>query len=196
MKRVQTLFAVVIMCLVSGTALASSWKLDKAHSQVKFSVAHLVISEVTGVFKDFDVTLTSDKADFSDANVEATIKTYSIDTGNENRDKHLRSDDFLNSEKFPEMKFKSTGVEKTGDDTYKIKGDLTIRDVTKSVLLDTKFRGTIAGMRGNTTAAFKATTTINRFDFGAMWDKTIEAGGLIAGRDVEITLLMEFTKPK
>ena len=188
--------AVFSMCVASGTVQAASWKLDKAHSQVTFSVAHLVISEVTGVFKDFDVTLTADEADFSDVKVEATIKTSSIDTGNQNRDKHLRSDDFLDVEKFPEMKFKSNEIEKTGDDTYKIKGDLTIRDVTKSVVLDTKFKGSIKGMGGNVTAAFKATTTIDRFDFGTKWNKTIETGGLVAGKDVEITLLLEFTKPK
>ena len=195
MKRLQTLFAVIVLCSAIGAAQAAPWKLDKAHSQVKFSVAHLVISEVTGNFRDFDVTLTADKPDFSDAKVDATIKTSSVDTGIENRDKHLRSNDFLNVEKFPEMRFKSTGIEKTGDNTYKITGDLTVRDVTKSVVLDTKFNGTIKGMGGNTTAAFKGTTTINRFDYGVKWDKTIEAGGLIAGKDVEITLLMEFTKP-
>ena len=196
MKRSSALLAAVLLSVAFSTARAASWKMDKNHSQVKFSVAHLVISEVTGVFHDFDVTLTADKADFSDAKVEATIKTSSIDTGNPNRDKHLRSDDFLNAEKFPEIRFKSTGIEKTGDDAYKLKGDLTIRDTTRSVVLDTKFKGTISGMGGNLTAAFKATTTVDRFDYGVHWDRTIEAGGLVAGKDVEITLLMEFTQTK
>ena len=196
MKRSRVFLFLFVVCLAVSISKAASWKMDKAHSQVKFSVAHLVISEVTGVFHDFDVTLTADKPDFSDAQVDATIQTSSIDTGIPNRDKHLRSNDFLNAEKFPLMTFKSTGIEKAGENTYRITGFLTIRDSTKSVVLDTQYTGTVKGLGGNLTAAFKATTTINRFDFGANWNKTIETGGLIAGKDVEITLLMEFTKPQ
>lgn len=196
MRRFIVLLTAVILSATFNTVRAASWKMDKNHSQVKFSVAHLVISEVTGVFHDFDVTLTADKPDFSDAKVEATIKTSSIDTGNPNRDKHLRSDDFLNADKFPEIRFKSTGIEKTADDEYKIRGDLTIRDSTRSVVLDTKFKGTINGMGGTVTSAFKATTTIDRFAYGVHWDRMTEAGGLVAGKDVEITLLMEFTQAK
>ena len=179
-----------------GSAQTGSWKLDKAHSQVTFSVTHMVISEVTGAFREFDITFSSDKEDLTDTKVDAIIKTKSIDTGNERRDNHVRSDEFLNAEKYPEMKFKSNKVEKTGQDTYKITGDLTIRDVTKSVVLETKYKGSIKDPMGNTRIAFKAATTIDRFEFGTTWNKAIETGGLVAGKDIEVTLLMEFTKPK
>jgi polyisoprenoid-binding protein YceI len=186
----------VALSAAMNVVQAQAWKLDKAHSQVKFSVTHMVISEVTGVFKDFDVNFVSASDDFTDATIEAVIKSASIDTGNENRDNHVRSDAFLNAEKFPEMKFKSTKVEKQGENNYKITGDLTIRDVTKSVVLETKYKGRINDMRGNPVVAFKATTTVDRFEFGTTWDKVLEGGGLVAGKDVEITLLMEFRKQK
>ena len=196
MNKIRTLFATVVLCTAMSAAQTATWKLDKSHSQVKFSVAHLVISEVTGVFKDFDVAFVSASDDFTDAAIEATIKTASIDTGNENRDKHVRGDEFLNVEKFPEIKFKSTKVEKNGENNYKVTGDLTIREVMKDVILDMKYKGSIKDMRGNPVVAFKATTTVDRFEFGTTWDKVIEGGGLVAGKDVEITLLMEFRKQK
>ena len=196
MCRMMILLAAAILPATTTAARAAVWKMDKAHSQVKFSVAHLVFSEVTGVFKDVDATMISDKDDFTDGQIEATIKSVSIDTGNEGRDRDVRSDSFLNSERFPELRFKSTKVEKTGDGTYAITGNLTIRDVTRSVVLQTKYNGTITDPWGNTRSAFMATTTIDRFDYGVKWDKTMDTGGLIAGKDVKITLLMEFVKSK
>jgi polyisoprenoid-binding protein YceI len=196
MNRFVMALATIALGAVMSTAQTPTWKLDKSHSQVKFSVTHMVISEVTGVFKEFDVTFSSARNDFTDATIDATIKTASIDTGNENRDKHVRSDEFLNAEKFPEMKFKSTKVQRDGENNYKITGDLTIRDITKSIVLDTEYKGSINDMRGNPVVAFKATTIVDRFEFGTTWDKVIEGGGLVAGRDVEITLLMEFREQK
>jgi polyisoprenoid-binding protein YceI len=196
MNRFVMLLATIALGAAMSSAQTPTWKLDKSHSQVKFSIAHMVISEVTGVFKDFDVNFASASDDFTDATIDATIRTVSIDTGNENRDKHVRSDEFLDAEKFPEMKFKSTKVEKSGENNYKIAGDLTIRDVTKNVILDTKYKGSVKDMRGNPVVAFKATTTIDRFEFGTTWDKIVEGGGLVAGKDVEITLVMEFRKQK
>jgi polyisoprenoid-binding protein YceI len=196
MNRFTTLFVLVAFWATMSVGHAASWKLDKSHSQVTFSVAHLVISEVRGVFKDFDVDFSTASEDFTDATIDATIKTASIDSGIEARDKHLRADDFLNVEKYPDMKFKSTSIEKTGNDAYKIIGDLTIRDVTKRVALDTKYKGSVKDPWGNEKIAFRATTTIDRFEFGTKWNKATETGGLVAGREVEITLLMEFTKQK
>src|SRR5712692_8530598 len=125
MKRV---LPIIIVLALSSTAVISqvTWKADKANSQINFSVSHLVISEVTGRFTDFDVTFVSSKDDFSDATINAVIKTSSINTDNETRDKDLRSDDFLNAEKFPAMTFKSKKIERTGEKTYKITGDLTL----------------------------------------------------------------------
>jgi len=189
------LLLAVSILVAAGTAAAQTvWKTDKSHSNVKFTVTHLVIAEVGGRFTDFDATVTHSKDDLSDMKVEATIKTASINTDNEQRDTHLKSDDFLNAEKYPTITFKSTKVEKTGADTYRITGDLTIRDVTKPVVLDTKYRGVAKDPWGNTKAGFRATTTIDRFDWGVKWNKAIETGGLVAGKDIEITLLFEFAK--
>jgi polyisoprenoid-binding protein YceI len=196
MKR---LFAIALtFAVLAGIsyAQASVWKQDNAHSRVNFSVTHMVISEVTGGFKEFDVTLTQGKDDFSGSSLEATIKTASINTENEMRDKHLRSDDFLNAEKFPAITFKSTSFEKTGENTFKITGDLTIRDVTKPVVLEAKYLGQVADGRGGTKAGFKATGSINRFDYGVKWNKAIEAGGLIVSDKVDLTFLMELQKQK
>ncbi len=195
MKCLVTLFTVA---LVTGplAAQTTTWTLDRSHSQVKFSVSHLVIAEVTGRFTDFDVELQQGADDFSTAKIEATIKTASINTDQEKRDTHLRSDEFLNAEKYPTMTFKSTSIEKTGDRTYKVLGDLTIRDVTKPVVLDTRFNGTVVDPWGNTKAGFKARTTINRFDYGVLWRNAMSDGGLVAGKNVEITLLVEFAKNK
>jgi polyisoprenoid-binding protein YceI len=187
---------VVLFVLIAGTVLASAqsnWNLDKAHSSITFTVRHMVISSVTGSFKDYTITLKSDKDDFSDAQVESTIKVASINTENTMRDNHLKSDDFFNAEKFPEILFKSTSVEKVGDDKYKIVGDLTIRDVTKQVTFDATLNGTMKTNRG-VLAAWKATTTINRFDYNLKWNKALETGGLVVGQDVTITLNLELNK--
>ncbi|MFN0159015.1 MAG: YceI family protein [Bacteroidota bacterium] len=192
MKHILSLAFVVL--LVSSAVAQTSWKLDKSHSNVKFAVTHLVIAEVEGRFTDFDATITHTNEDLTDAKIEATIKTASINTDSERRDNHLKSDDFFNAEKFPELKFVSTKMEKTGDKTYKIHGDLTIRDVTKPVVLDTKFMGTIKDARGTTKAGFRATTTIDRFEFGTTWSAAIESGALVVGKEIEITLLMEFNQ--
>jgi len=183
----------LMLVATSGLCAQTVWKLDKAHTKIDFSVTHMLIAEVDGRFTSFDGSVTTSKGDFSDAKVDVTIKTASITTDNDFRDKHLRSDDFLNAEKYPEIKFHSTSIEKTGDNTYKITGDLTIRDSTKSVVLDAKYNGQIM-TGGATKAAFKATTTIDRFDYGVHWNKTIESGGLVVGKNVDITLLLELNK--
>ncbi|MGD0589384.1 MAG: YceI family protein [Bacteroidota bacterium] len=192
MKRV----AVVLFAIFAVTALVtaqSGWKLDKVHSSITFSVKHMVISSVSGNFKDFSVVLKSEKEDFSDATVEGIIQVASINTENDNRDKHLKSDDFFNAEKFPEIKFKSTKFEKLSDNKYKITGNLTMRDVTKEVTFDAVLNGTLKTDKG-LLSAWKATTTINRFDYNLKWSKTAETGGLIVGQDVTITLNLELNK--
>lgn len=192
----KALYGVATLTLMAGSLSAqpTTWTADKAHSQVKFSVSHLVVAEVEGRFKDFDATLKSSKEDFTDAQLEAKIKVGSIDTDNEKRDKHLRSGDFFDAEHFPEITFMSTAFEKAGKDTYKIKGDLTIRGTTKPVVLDAKYNGTITDPYGNTKVGFKAVTVINRFDFGVKWDAKLESGALVAGDMVTITLLFEGNK--
>ena len=185
--------AIVTLFVLSANAQTTKWKLDKTHSNVDFIVTHLVVSEVRGTFKDFEATFVSDKPDFTDMKVEATIKAASVFTDNERRDNHLRSNDFFNAEKYPEIKFKSTSVKKTGDATYDITGDLTIRDVTKSVVLYTKYKGSVDS-KGGTRAGFKATTTIDRFEFGTMWDAKNETGSFVVSREVNIELRLVFVK--
>jgi polyisoprenoid-binding protein YceI len=189
-------FVVVVIAIIIVTTLVaaqSEWKFDKAHSGVTFTVRHMVISEVSGNFKDFAVVLKSEKEDFSDATVESTIQVASISTDNDYRDKHLKSDDFFNAEKFPEIKFKSTQFEKLGNNKYKITGDLTMRDVTKNVTFDAVLNGTLKTDKG-VLSAWKASTTINRFDYNLKWNKTLETGGLMVGQDVTITLNLELNK--
>ena len=195
MKQFILFFALIILGAGSLPAQKTGWTLDKAHSSIGFSVRHMVISEVTGNFKDFDISFTSSKDDYSDAIVDASIKVASINTDNERRDGHLKTDDFFNAEKFPLIKFKGTSFEKVGENKYKIIGDLTVRDVTKKVSFDAVYNGTIKAPWGATVSSWKATLAINRFDYGLKWNKAIESGGLIAGDTVTITLNLELNKP-
>ena len=196
MKHI-VLAAAALLVAASGAVAEITWKQDQSHSQVRFSVSHMVIAEVTGSFRDFDVVLVQkDAENFAGSTLTATIKSASINTENEGRDKHLRSDDFFNADVYPSITFKSSSFEKTGTDSYLIKGDLTIRDVTKPVTLTARFNGQAKDPRGTIKVGFKATTSINRFDYGVKWNKAIEAGGLVAGDTVEITLLMELAQQK
>lgn len=195
MKRL--LLAAALLVAASASFAQITWKQDQSHSQVRFSVTHMVIAEVTGNFREFEVALVQKGTeDFTGSTLTATIKTASINTDNEGRDKHLRSDDFFNADTYPAITFKSTSFEKTGADSYVIKGDLTIRDVTKPVTLAARYTGQAKDPRGNIKVGFKATTSINRFDYGVKWNKAIEAGGLIVGETVDITLLMELNQQK
>jgi polyisoprenoid-binding protein YceI len=193
MKALFLATAFLLATITLADAQATIWKADKTHSNVTFTVTHLMISEVTGSFKDYEVTVTSNGDDFVTASVEAVIKTASVNTDNESRDKHLRSNDFFNADSFPNMTFKSSKIEKSGDATYKIYGDLTIRDASKPVVLDAKYIGKQEAW-GTTKMGFKATTTINRFDYGVKWDKKMDAGGFIVSNKVDVTLQMELTK--
>ena len=173
----------------------TKWTLDKSHSNVKFTVTHMVVSEVDGSFKNFDGTVEHSKADFSDASVSFTVDVTSINTDNENRDKHLKSDDFFNADQFPQMKFQSTSFKPVGGNKYQLEGNLTIRDITKPVTFDVVYGGSVNTQRG-AKAGFKASTTINRFDYNLKWDRATEAGGLVVAKDVEITINAQFNQAK
>jgi len=186
------LSAVILFLSVGSNFAQEVWKLDRSHSSVKFGVDHMVITEVEGQFQEFETEL--HKKDGKFEKVVANIKTNSIDTDNEKRDDHLRGDDFFNVEKFPELKFESKKFEDLGNNKYKITGDLTIRDVTKTVVLEAKFNGEVKDPRGNTRVGWKATTAINRFDYNLKWNNVLEAGGLVVGDEVRITLNMQYIK--
>ncbi|NJN41895.1 MAG: YceI family protein, partial [Flammeovirgaceae bacterium] len=156
---------------ISGAAIAqTTWTIDKSHSNITFTATHMVVAEVEGNFKDFDAKVTSSSEDFNGADVEFTAKTASIFTDSENRDKHLKSDDFFNAEQFPEIKFAGKIVKEGAK--YKLNGQFTMRDVTKDVVFDVNYRGSINTGRG-TKAGFKITGTINRFDYGLKWNRAM-----------------------
>ncbi len=171
------------------------WIVDKPHTAVRFAVSHMVVAETEGTFKVFDGTVEHTKADWSDAKINFTVDVNSINTDNENRDKHLKSDDFFNAEKYPQMTFVSTSFKPLGKNKYELKGNLTIRDVTKPVKFDVTFGGIATSTRGDK-AGFKATTTINRFDYNLKWDRATETGGLVVGKEVEVVVKLELNKVK
>jgi polyisoprenoid-binding protein YceI len=173
----------------------SKWTLDKLHSNVRFTVSHMIVAETEGTFKIFDGTVEHTKADWSDAKIEFTVDVNSINTDNKYRDEHLISDDFFNAEKYPKMTFSSTSFKPLGNNNYELKGNLTIREITKPVKFDVKFGGITAGSKIDK-AGFKATTTINRFDYNLKWNKLTEAGGAMVGKDVEITVRVELDRSK
>lgn len=193
MKKIILTLAGVISLL---TVNAQTWNLDASHTNVTFTVDYLVVSELEGNFKKFDGTFTSSKPDFSDLNVNFNVDISSINTENEMRDGHLKSDDFFNAEKFPQMTFKGTGMKKISDKKYELSGDLTIRDVTKKVKFDVKYGGLVNDPWGNTKAGFKASLTINRKDYGLKYNAAAEAGGLVAGDMVMININSVLIKQK
>jgi polyisoprenoid-binding protein YceI len=193
-KTLLTLMASLF--LLNVNAQTATWKTDPTHSNVKFTVTHLVVSEMDGHFKNFEGTLTSAKPDFSDAQIEFTVDVASVNTENADRDAHLKSDEFFNADKYPKMTFKSTSVKKTGENKYDLEGDLTIRDVTKRVKFEVTGGKTILDPWGNTKAGFRATTTINRQDYGLKWSKATETGGLVVGDEVVIMLNISMLKQK
>lgn len=171
----------------------TNYKLDAVHSDIIFKVKHLMITTVTGQFKNFDATLSSATEDFSDAAIQFQAAVDSIDTRNEQRDAHLKSDDFFNAEKYPELTFKSTSFVKTNDG-YQLKGNLTIRDITKEVTLNVEYAGTVVDPWGQTKVGFEAEGTIKRKEFGLHWDAVTEAGGVVVSDEIKLQLNVQFIK--
>jgi len=184
------------LTLTTGTAFADAYKIDATHSGVSFSVRHMGIAKVHGTFNEFAGTVQYDAADTSKWAVDVTIQSASVDTRSENRDNHLRSDDFFNAETYPTITFKSTGVKAKADGTFALTGNLTMRDVTKPVTLDVEMLGAITDARGNERIAFSATTTIKRLDYGVKWSKTLDTGGLVGSDDVKIEIELAAVMPK
>lgn len=174
----------------------SKWNADASHSSVKFTVSHLTVSEVEGRFGKFDGTMTATSADFQNAQINYTVDVASINTDNDMRDKHLKSDDFFNAEKYPQMTFTSTSFKKVGGKDYVLEGNLTIRDVTKKVKFAVVYGGTVKDPYGNIKAGFKATTKISRKAYNLKWSALTEAGGAVVGDEVTMILNLEFAKAK
>ncbi len=172
----------------------STYKIDPAHSEITFKVKHLMITNVTGSFTKFDATLESDKEDFSDAKISFDADVASITTNNEQRDTHLKSEDFFAAEKFPKLSFVSTSFTKKGEDAYKLTGDLTIRDTTKTVELDVEYGGTVTDPWGQVKAGFEINGKINRKEFGLGWGAVTEAGGVVVSDEVKLHLGVQMVK--
>ncbi|HEX9843599.1 MAG TPA: YceI family protein [bacterium] len=172
----------------------STWTVDKAHSSVEFAVKHMMVSTVHGRFRDFQGTIYIDEEQPQNSQVEAWADVASIDTGIADRDAHLRSDDFFNAERFPRITFRSKRVEFDGSRKFRLVGDLTIRDVTREVVLDGEFDGRIVDPWGNERAGFSAEASISRKEFGVRWNQALEAGGVIVGDSVKIILQVEAVK--
>ncbi|OCX54800.1 hypothetical protein BEL04_04495 [Mucilaginibacter sp. PPCGB 2223] len=170
-------------------ATATKWVLDPMHSEVQFKVKHLVISTVTGSFKTFEGTVTTQGDTFEGAEVEFSLDVNSIDTNQEMRDNHLKGPEFFDAEKYPKITFKSTSL--TDD---KLTGDLTIKDVTKTVTLDVEHGGSATDFYGNLKAGFEVSGKINRKDFGLTWNGVTEAGAVVVGEDVKLIINVQFAK--
>ncbi len=185
-------FALTLLVLALFTSFAfagDEYKFDAAHSSAGFTVSHLVISKTTGKFDDISAKVNLDESDLTKSSVDVTIKVASINTGDAKRDGHLKSPDFFDAEKNPDITFKSTKIAKT-DDGYAITGNLTIKAVTKEVTFPFKFNG-FAEFMGTKRFGAEATLTINRQDYGVTWNKKLDSGGVVVGNEVEIGLHLE-----
>jgi polyisoprenoid-binding protein YceI len=170
---------------MTTTTAIRTYQFDKAHSEATFQVRHL-ITKVRGRFSEFDGTIQFDESAPEQSSVTFTIQTSRIDTNQPDRDTHLRSDDFFAVERFPTLTFVSTRIAKASGDVFNVEGDLTIRDVTKRVTLPVTFLGKAKDPWGNERIAFETELTINRKDFGLMWNATLETGGFLVGDEVKI----------
>jgi polyisoprenoid-binding protein YceI len=175
--------------------MTTTWKVDPTHTEIQFKARHLMITNVTGNFDTFDADVVTDGDNFSTAKVNFTADAASINTNNEQRDAHLKSDDFFNAEKYPKLTFASTKIEKNGGEGhYILTGDFTIRDVTKPVTLDVDFGGIVTDPWGNVKAGLELSGKINRKDFGLNWNAVMEAGGVVVSEDIKIQCQVELVK--
>lgn len=176
------------------TAVGTAWLIDAAHSEVSFKVKHLVISTVTGYFREFEGSIHSPESGWEGSQASFSLHTASIDTNQADRDGHLRSDDFFNAEVYPKLSFASTAFEKISDHQYKVTGELTIRDITKTVSFDAHFLGEVKDPYGQHKAAFEIKGQINRQDFNLRWSALTETGGLVVSDEVRFELNVQVTK--
>ena len=191
MKKIATLVA---SCLFATNAWATDYKIDPSHSSVVFRVKHLAISYVPGRFTDLSGTFSFDPNNVAASKAAASVAVPSVNTADAKRDEHLKGPDFFDAAKYKDMTFSTTSIEPVSAENFKAHGNLTIRGVTKPVVLDVTFGGTAKDPWGNERAAFTATTKINRKDFGLTWSKAIETGALVVGDEVNITLEIEGIK--
>lgn len=172
----------------------TKWVIDPAHSELEFKIRHLMITNVTGSFKSFSSEAETNGDDFSTAKITFTGRVDSINTGNEQRDGHLKSADFFDGEKFPEFTFQSEGLQKKGDDEFSLEGNLTLHGVTKAVKLNVESGGVVKDPYGQIKAGFSVSGKINRKDFGLNWSAVTEAGGVVVSDEVKIHAEVQYIK--
>ena len=190
----KTAIAIAMLIALPVLAHADTWQIDPAHTNVEFTVRHMMISNVKGQFQKTTGTITINGNDPASATIDATIDASSVDTRVERRDTHLKSPDFLDVAKYPTITFKSTKVEADGPGKFKVTGDLTLHGVTKPVVLDVESSGAPVKVMGGLHAGASATTKINRSDFGLTWNKALETGGVVVGDEVAISIDVEAIK--
>lgn len=196
MKTLIT-FLLLIVTTVNVPAQTAKWIVDETHAKIGFKVTRFGISETEGKFTKFSGTILSDKPDFSDAKIEFTIDVSSVDTDNEQRDTHLKSADYFDVAKYPQITFKGKSLTLVSKNKYKLTGDFTMHGVTKAITLDVVYRGTVPqDPFGNTKAGFKITGTIDRTQWGLTWNGSLASGDLLVGNDVDLECNIELTKIK
>ncbi|MFS4458174.1 YceI family protein [Bdellovibrio sp. HCB2-146] len=192
MRALLLTFASVVL---ATSALAAKYEIDPAHTNVMFTAPHLVVSKVKGRFDKFNGSFEFDEKTMQLSDIQVTIKTDSINTNEKDRDKHMRSPDFFDSAKYPDMTFKSKKVHYDKDKPDKVDGDLTIRGVTKPVTLDVDYNGAVTDAWGNRVVTFEAETKVNRKDFGMIWNKALDKGGVTVGDEIKIEIEGEAKVP-
>jgi polyisoprenoid-binding protein YceI len=194
MRKITILTALVLVLGLGSAVAQGTYGIDTVHSTVGFKIRHLV-SKVSGDFTDFDGAIVADFNNLDKSSVEFTIQAASIDTKNEKRDGHLRSSDFFDVEKYPEITFKSSKITRVDDDTFAVDGTLTMRGVAKEITLTVDFLGEMSAM-GGTRAGYELTTTLNRMDYGVSWNRAVEAGGFVLGDEVEVNIALALIEQK
>jgi polyisoprenoid-binding protein YceI len=197
MKKTMSTVLLVLVVAISAHSQTTKWIVDDTHAKIGFKVTHFGISETEGKFTKFSGTVLSDKADFADAKIDLIMDANSVDTDNDDRDKHLKTADFFDTSKYPDIVFKSKSIESVSKNKYRLRGDLTMHGVTKEILLDAVYRGTVArDPFGNTKAGFKISGLIDRTQWGLNWGGALASGDLLVGNDVMLECNVELTKLK
>lgn len=192
MKR-PALAALALSLAAAPVLAADVYTVDKVHSGVNFKVRHL-IAKTPGLFSDFDGSMVIDWNDLERSKIEFVIQTASIDTRNPDRDKHLRSADFFDVENHPTITFVAKGFERVGENGFQVTGDLTMRGVTRTVTLPVTYLGEVTDPRGNVKAGFELETTLNRKEYGIVWNRALDTGGFLLGDEVEVEIHLEVAK--
>ena len=193
-KSLLTLALAAVLGAATVPALAETWSVDASHSTVGFAVRHMMVSNVKGSFDKFTASVEGSPADPGTAKISASIEIGSVNTREPKRDEHLRSADFFDAAKFPQMTFASTKVEKVSATKAKVTGNLTLRGVTKPVVLDVEYTEAVKSPWGKTVVGATATGKINRKDFGVSWSKSLDGGGVVVGDEVTIQLELELIR--